>query len=144
MRTLKKSRAKDALHRRRVRQRRGVAAAELALCLPLIVLLILASIEACSMIYLRHSLMIASYEGVRVGIDYDGTNTEVMNSCNEIIEARAIADATVTIEPGNVASAPRGQPITITVSAPCDDNAILPPIFFGGKTLTAFTTMVKE
>ncbi|MGD9632583.1 MAG: TadE/TadG family type IV pilus assembly protein, partial [Pirellulales bacterium] len=50
---------------RRRFDRRGAAAAELALCLPLIVFLLLASLEACSMIFLDHSLTIASYEGVR-------------------------------------------------------------------------------
>ena len=44
-------------------------AAELAICLPLIVFLLLASLEACSMIFLDHSLTIASYEGVRMGIN---------------------------------------------------------------------------
>ena len=49
--------------------RRAAAAAELAICLPLIVFLLLASLEACSMIFLDHSLTITSYEGVRVAIN---------------------------------------------------------------------------
>jgi hypothetical protein len=43
-----------------------------------------------------------------------------------------------------VATVPRGTPIAITVSAPCDANAIVAPWFFGGKTLSVTTTMVKE
>jgi hypothetical protein len=64
--------------------------------------------------------------------------------CNEIIGQRSIADATVSINPANVANVPRGQAIAVTVSAPCDPNMIIPPWFFGGRTLTASTTMVKE
>jgi Flp pilus assembly protein TadG len=125
-------------------KRRGAAVAELAICLPLLVLLVFASIEACSMIFLEHGLSIASYEGVRAGISYDATNADVMSRCNEIINQRSIAGATVSTNPGNVANVQKGQPITVTVSAPSNANMISPPWFFGGMTLTARTTMVKE
>ena len=124
--------------------RRAAAAAELALCLPLIVFLLLASLEACSMIFLDHSLTIASYEGVRVAINYDGTNTAVLDRCNEITADRDVAGANVSITPADVATVPRGEHVTVTVSAPCDANAILPLWFYNGKTLTCSTTMVKE
>jgi hypothetical protein len=130
--------------RRRFATRRAAAAAELAICLPLIVSLLLASIEACSMIFLDHSLTIASYEGVRVAINYDGTTASATARCNQIITQREVAGATVTISPSNVSNVPKGDPIVVTVSAPCDSNMIIPPWFFGGKTLSASTTMVKE
>ena len=121
-----------------------MAASELALCLPLIVMLVLGSIEACSMIFLHHSLAIASYEGSRVAINYDATNQEVLDRCEFLVDARSVVGENITIVPANVATVPRGNPITVTVSAPCDQNAVLPPWFFGGRTLTAATTMVKE
>jgi hypothetical protein len=124
--------------------RRAAAAAELAFCLPLIAFLLLASLEACSMIYLDHGLSVASYEGVRVAINYDATNATVLARCNEIIEARAMEGTNITINPGNVANVERGAPITVTISAACDSNSIVPPWFYGGRTLTASTTMVKE
>jgi len=130
--------------RRGQSNRRAAAAAELALCLPLIVFLLLASLEACSMIFLDHSLTIASYEGVRTAINYDATNSAVNNRCNEIISEREVADANIAFNPANVANVSRGEQITITVSAPCDANAILPLWFYQGRTLTVSTTMVKE
>ena len=130
--------------RRRSTARRAAAAAELAICLPLIVFLLLASIEACTMIFLNHSLTIASYEGVRVAINYDGTNATVLARSNQIIDQRNVRDATIGISPADVANVDRGERITITVSAPCSANALLPPWFYGGRTLTSATTMVKE
>jgi Flp pilus assembly protein TadG len=124
--------------------RRGAAAAELAICLPLIVLLLLASIEACSMIFLEHGLTIASYEGVRAAIPYDATNADVTARANEIITQRSIADATVSTNPANVENVEKGEPIVVTVSAPSDSNMIIPPWFYGGRTMSARTTMVKE
>jgi Flp pilus assembly protein TadG len=129
---------------RRIAPRRGAAAAEMAICLPLMVMLVLGSIETCSMIYLRHSLTIASYEAARVAINFDGTNTEVMARAEEILAAREVADADIDIEPSDVEMVERGQPLSITVSAPSDSNNILPPWFYGGKTLSHRMTMVKE
>ena len=48
--------------------RSGVAAVEFAVCLPVLVVLILGSIECCSMIFLRQSLAIVAYEGLRVAV----------------------------------------------------------------------------
>lgn len=124
--------------------RRGVAAAELAICLPLIVMLVLASIEACSMIFLHHGLAIASYEGARVAINYDGTNAAVNSRYEEIINSRNIQGASLQLAPANCEVVERGNTIAVTVSAPCSPNAMIPPWFFGGQTLTSTTTMVKE
>lgn len=96
------------------------------------------------MIFLDHSLTIASYEGVRVAINYDATNANVLARCNQIISQRSVADTTISVNPTNVANVPKGQAIVVTVTAPCDSNMIIPPWFFGGRTLSASTTMVKE
>ena len=53
---------------RRPQESRGVAAAELAVCLPVIVLIVIATIEACSALFLKQSLTAAAYEGVRTAI----------------------------------------------------------------------------
>ena len=100
----------------RITARRGAAAAELAICLPLMVMLVIGSIETCSMIYLRHSLTIASYEAARVAIDFDGTSTDAIERCEEILDARDVNDADIDLDPDNVESVPRGQPIAVTVS----------------------------
>ncbi len=112
--------------------------------LPLIVMLVMASLEACTMVFLNHSLSIASYEAVRVAINFDATNSEVEERCDALIEARNVSGALLSISPADVATVPRGTPIALTVSAPCDANALIPPWFFGGKTLSVTTTMVKE
>jgi hypothetical protein len=109
-----------------------------------LVMLVLASIEACTMIFLDHGLTIASYEGVRVAINFDGTNAAARARSEEIITQRTIRNATVAISPGDVSNVPRGQPVAVTVSAPCNPNAIIPPWFYGGRTLSVTTTMVKE
>ena len=41
---------------------------ELAVCLPVVVLLVIATIEACSAMFLKQSLTVAAYEGVRTAL----------------------------------------------------------------------------
>ena len=96
------------------------------------------------MVYLRHSLTIASYEGIRVAINYDSTNPKVLSRCNTLIEARKVNDAEISINAADVAAVPRGTPVAVTVAAPCDSNTLISPWFFGGKTIAVTTTMVKE
>lgn len=96
------------------------------------------------MIFLNHGLAIASYESVRIAINYDGTNADVISRYQEIIDSRDIEDATIQLNPADCSQVPRGETIAVTVSAPCDSNAMIPPWFFGGQTLFSTTTMVKE
>jgi Flp pilus assembly protein TadG len=124
--------------------RRGVATVELAVCLPMLVLFVMGSIECCNMIFLKHALTTASYEGVRAAIRYDATNAQVDARCNAIFTSHRVAGASIETTPTDVSAAPRGQQVLVTVSAPSESNSILPPWFFGGMTLTYTSTMVKE
>ena len=126
------------------RDRGGVAACELAACLPVIVLLTFASIEASTMIFVDQALCVAGYEGVRLAIQGDATNDEVIAKCEAVLENRQVVGATVSIEPDDVSAVNSGEPIAITVSAPSDANAVGPAMFFWDTTLSATSTMVKE
>jgi Flp pilus assembly protein TadG len=129
---------------RRAKRRRGTAIVELAVCLPTLVLLLLASIESCNMLFLDHALHVAAYEGARVASAPNSTSAAALTRCETLLAARGVTGATITIEPSNVAAAPRGQWITVRVEAPCDANSLSPAMFFQGKTLAGQCVMVKE
>ena len=126
------------------KNRKGAAVAELAICLPAIVLLVFGAIECTSMIFLRQSVTISAYEGIRVAIRGDSTNAEVEARCNQILAERNINGASITIAPGNLNGIDRGEPVTVSVSAPSDANNILPLQFFTGAELRGNATMIKE
>lgn len=130
--------------RRRTKSRKGAAAAELAVCLPVIVLLVFASIEACSMTFLRQALSATCYEGIRLAIQEDVSNQDVLNLCNEILDGRKVNGATITIDPPDITAVSKGSPITITITAPCDENSVAPSWFFGGRSLSGTASMVNE
>ena len=124
--------------------RRGVAAAELAACLPVVVLLVVAAIEACSMIFLKQSLAIAAYEGVRTAITAGATDANVRASCNQILTDRRIEGGSVTVRPTDIPSLEPGEFVDVTVSAPCGLNTVVPNSFYRGRSLSATASMMIE
>ena len=124
--------------------RRGAVFVELALVLPLIVFLILATIDATTMVFLNHSLTIAAYEGARVAVKPDATSAEAITQSNDFLASRSVAGSNVVINPNEVLNLSPGTHITVTASAACDANALIPSFFYAGKSVSAHCTMAKE
>jgi Flp pilus assembly protein TadG len=125
-------------------RRRGVAASELAVCLPVLVLLVLAMIEACTMIFLKQSLTVAAYEGARTALDPQAVAANVQAAADGVLADRRVQRASVTIRPTNFATLAPGEYIEVTVSAPTDPNSAIPGSFLRGRTLSATAVMMKE
>ncbi len=129
---------------RRGSSRHGIAAVEFAVCLPVIVLLILAMIESCTMIFLKQSLTVTAYEGVRTALEERAVGADVQDVCQQILTERRVQGGTVTINPPDFEVLLPGEYIEVTVSALADSNSVIPGSFFTGKTLSASATMMKE
>jgi Flp pilus assembly protein TadG len=127
----------------RRRPRRGVAAAELAACLPVVVLIVLATIEACTMIFLRQSLAIAAYEGARSAVQLNAGFADVARSTQAILAERRVNSGSTVVSP-SLATVRPGEYVEVTVSAPAASNSIVPISFYLGRTLSASATMMKE
>jgi Flp pilus assembly protein TadG len=123
---------------------RGAAAVEFAVFLPLIIVLCLGSIEACTMIYLKQSLTIAAYEGARTANIEGMSNDDVIATCTQILQDRRVNSATVTIDPADITTMNAGEIITVTCSAPCDPNAFINHKYFTGKSLSGCAKFVRK
>jgi Flp pilus assembly protein TadG len=123
---------------------RGVAAAELAVCLPIVVLLVVATIEACSAVFLKQSLTVAAYEGVRTALVEGATASNVQAACNQVLADRKIDGGTITVSPLDIASMKVGEFVNVTVSAPCDENSVVPANFYRGRRMAATASMMIE
>jgi Flp pilus assembly protein TadG len=125
-------------------RKRGVAAAELAVCLPVVVLIVLATIESCSAMFLKQSLTVAAYEGVRTAIATGKTAANVQTVCNDILKDRRVQGAQVTLNPASIVGLKPGDLVSVTVSAPCNSNSPVPTTFYRGRVLTTSATMMIE
>ncbi|WP_197534553.1 TadE/TadG family type IV pilus assembly protein [Symmachiella dynata] len=117
---------------------------EFAICLPVIALMFMGSIEAASMIFLKEALTVSSYEGARTAAKYDSETDDVVAKVEAMLELRNVSGAVITISPAEVSSAERGDQITVTVSIPCNANSLVPLQFFNDQLITVQSIMVRE
>jgi len=130
--------------RRGVSQQRGVAVTELAVCLPMLVLIVLATIETCTLIFVQQSLSIAAYEGARVSLVPDVTDANVVFQCETILQGRDVQDFTTSVTPTDIPNAAVGTWIRVETSAPFSSNSLVGGWLFNGRTLSASVEMRKE
>lgn len=123
---------------------KGIAAVEFAVCLPMILMLLMGTIEACSMIYLKQTLSVSAYEGIRAAILPDATPASVLDRANAVLTARGVSDGVVTISPADFANQPAETWITISVTAAGASNSIITGWYFDAQTISASATMMKE
>ncbi len=124
-------------------RRRGSAAVEFAVCLPVLVLLVFGSIEASSFIFLKQSLHVACYEGVREACKTASTDASARRKAASILESRRVNDFEIRF-PGGIEGIARGETIACEISAPTGTNSPLAGDFLPARVLTARVVMLKE
>lgn len=84
-------------------KRLGAAIVEMAICLPLIVLLTFGTIELASGLFLKQTLTSAAHEGALAGMRADATEATVRERVELILAIREVEDCTITITPSGAA-----------------------------------------
>lgn len=125
-------------------RRRAVAATEFAVCLPVIVLLLMGSLETTSLIFLKQSLHVAAYEAARAGCRIDANHSEATHKAQQILDSRQVHSPTIEFSAADVALVPRGEPVLVEVSAPTSANSPLSGQWLPNRVLTARVYMLKE
>ncbi len=132
------------MHFSRKNRNCGAAVIELAITLPVFVLIVIGTIETTQMIFLQQSLEICAYQGARVSLIPSSTQANIASTCDKVLSDRRINGASITVTPTNYQSQPYGTMIQVRVTAPCSMNSAYSPWFYGGKSLTGTVTMMKE
>lgn len=122
----------------------GVAVVELAICLPLLVLILLATVETCVMLQMRQNMAVAAYEGARVGI-LPGVDASVVQlQCQMLLDDRQIDAYTITMEPSDPTTMNVGDDFRVTIDVDCAANSVFGSAIFQGKTLSESVLMRAE
>ncbi|MEP3479880.1 MAG: TadE family protein [Fuerstiella sp.] len=124
--------------------RDGAAAVEFAVCLPMLLVILIGVIEASSMIYLKQSLSVAAYEGIRASVKAGATTSDVEAACNQILTARRVNGATIEITPSNFEDQPALSWISVRVSATGGDNSVIAGWFYDTLVVDGQAAMMKE
>ena len=123
------------------RNRNGIAAVELAICLPVLMIIALGSIEATNAIFLKQRLTSAAYEGARAAIAPGQTTAGATAAANSVLTQFGISGTTVTVNPNVTTATATGTQITVSVTAPFGSNSCMQP-FIVGKVLNNVTATV--
>lgn len=119
--------------------RRALAATELAICLPVLVLLVFGSIQATNLIYLQHAATAAAYEGLLELAKPNATNASVAARIQQVLDAREVNNTQVRLLPEgvDVAQTPPGNSLTIEVTAQVRSNLALSGFIISPESLRA-------
>lgn len=123
--------------------RKGAAAIEAAVTLPLLLILVFGSIELSNAVFLKQSLNMAAYEAAKVITRPGDNNLLAATRCQQVLAVRKISNHTLTISPTVTAATPRGTQITVTVTIPASNLSYGPVRYMSGRTLRSRVCMVR-
>lgn len=137
--------------------RRGTAAVETALVLPIFLTVAFGICEFGYAIMVKNMATVATFEGARNGIIQGSTNSGVTSKVSSMLAAAigssaskanisiAVTPAAGNTDPQNcVENSNTGDVVTVTVSVPYDSIAIISGIFLKGKTMVVQCSMDHE
>ncbi|MFI4875047.1 MAG: TadE/TadG family type IV pilus assembly protein [Blastopirellula sp. JB062] len=123
-------------------RRRGMAVTELAICLPVVVLIMMASIQGAELMFLKQSAAIAAYEGCRAALQPNASTSVAVSAASLVLDDRGIAGA--DINPSNFPRADVGSDVTLAITIPVARNSTLQGWMFAPPVITSSVTMMKE
>lgn len=144
---------------RKTSNRRGAAMVEMALVLPLFVMLVLGIIEFGRAMMIANLVTNAAREGARMAVLDGSTNADVTSTIRTFLRSAissSLSDSdmpvtiTITAAPGNtnpannLANANSRDLVTVRVQLPFNKVALVPGDYLGGKQLTGQSAMRHE
>jgi hypothetical protein len=124
-------------------RRRGAAVVELAIVLPVFVLLIIGAIDIGRAIMVRHKLVEAARAACRLHAVKDVvTPKDVEDVIEMVMEDAELTKFKYTLDPPNAKDLKQLGPVTASISVAYDDVSWLPTSWFlSGETITATCVM---
>jgi Flp pilus assembly protein TadG len=127
---------------------RAAAAAEFAILLPFLALLLLGTLEVSRLTSVSELLTNIARDGARVAVINGKTNADVTTRVTTMLSNASINGYTVTITPqtaADVQSSALGEPITVTISVPYGNVSWSPaPYFLKGSTIVSGTAVLSS
>ena len=128
--------------RRKPSNRRGAAAVEFAVCLPVLFAFVFGILEFSRVTQLQQSIRLAAFEGARAGISLDAATTDVQSAVTRVMSAVSIPSYTTTITPNPLTYT--STSISVTVSLTPTQNAWFTWYVPSSKTISANVTLLRE
>ncbi len=105
------------------RQRTAAAVVELAVVIPVILVIFYALIEISRLLLLQHTADAAAYEGARHAMVPGATSSDAIAAANVLLQADGLKGTTIKVEPAEITEAT--SVITVEVLIPAAQNSWL-------------------
>jgi hypothetical protein len=126
-------------------RRRAVAAVEFALILPIIVLLMLGSVELGRGVMVQHALQEAAQAGCRLYTILDADQKDVDDIIAQAMSIAGISDYTVSFKSASKGAIKKDlEPVTVTISVNYNKVAWLSPEFLSDATIAESCTLPAD
>ena len=132
--------------RQKFHRKKGAAVAEIAICLPIIFVVIFGSIEVCNLTFLKQAITSAAYEGSLAAILPDATEADVLQRVQMVLDARDIDGTSISINgpAGSLEGIQAGELFTVHVEAQAAANLVGPVLFGGFNTVQVDVAAQKQ
>lgn len=144
MSTRKPSRRIRRTKRSRPSGRRGVATVELAIILPVLLLLIFGTLEICQRLILRQAAVVTAYESARLAARRSSSADQVVARGEAIMTSRRVTGGRVELVPANLTGVPTGTELEVIVTIPVDGNTAISYVLPGTDEISVIATMLRE
>lgn len=123
------------------RRRLGAAAAEFAVCLPMLMALTFGAVEATNAVFVKKALVEAAYEAGNVASSIGGTSSVAISRAQGVSTLLGVKSVTVKVSPTVTTNTATGTPITVTCTTNLASNSVT-GWCIGNMTYTATYTVI--
>ena len=124
------------------KQHHGTAVVEMAVVLPLFVLLVIGAIDVGRAIMVRQTLVEASRAGCRLYcVNKELTQQDASDLIEDVMEEAQLPDYSIEFDPASSDDIEHKAPVTVSVSIPFDQVSWLKSWYLSGTTLTGTCIM---
>ena len=128
-------------------RRKGIAAVEAAFCVPVLVILMFGTLEICAGIYLRESITVAAFEGVRAGLGRGSDADDIRDAVNQVLADRNISlgdTGKIVIRPNSFNNIKALEPVSVEISVPTRNNVLFAFSHLINRTVRGRAVMFRE
>ena len=125
-------------------RRSGAALVELAVTLPLILTIVLGTIEITSVVYTKQNLQSTAQECARVAAKQTSTDAQIETRLNDIAAQLGLRNVQVFTNPPSIEGLDPGTRIHVMLQADAPTNTFVAGNFYGAGGIVASCVVVKE
>ena len=122
--------------------RRGALTVEMALTLPILLVVVFACLEFGRMNMIRNSAKNAAYKAARSAIIPGAQAGSAQTVARNLMQAIGVSNANITISPANITNTTPS--VTVTIVTSLNGNLFFAPMFLANKSITTTCTLNRE